>query len=252
MLAVLARENSNSMFEVITTIFSRADTLAHPNELLTAVERMHWGWGVLFLIAGIFCLVQGYKYHRAVTFVLALSIGGFVGYVLGEHVRANMIVAGCFALLAAACCWPLMKYTVAVMGGLVGAFLGANLWSAIASLQKHHSGDIPQADTTSSLHWVGALVGLIIVGMLAFIVFKLSVVFFTSVSGATVALIGALCLLLKVDTFRGDVVSSLSKNAITLPLMVLVPTIIGLILQQAQPDKGGGGGGAPKAAPKPA
>ena len=73
--------------------------------------------------------------------------------------------------------------------------------------------------------------------MLAFILFKLSVVMFTSVSGSTMAVLGAMALLLQVPQWQSSVTKSLSSHTIVLPLLVLVPAMIGLILQEARPEK---------------
>lgn len=255
MYSLLAQADpTHSMFRTVTSIFSRADTLAHPRELLPALENLSIIWASIFLAAGIVCLFHGYRFYRVVTVMMALMIGAFVGFELGTRIQAAYIVAGCLGALLAVGCWPLMKYAVAVMGGLVGAFIGANAWSAVASLVHHRNGTVPQVDGSTSLHWVGALIGLIVVGMLAFILFKFSVVLFTSVSGATLALMGALALLMQIQSFRGDITTGISNNAVALPLLVMVPATIGLILQQASPDKGGGApaGGGAKPTPKPA
>lgn len=68
--------------------------------------------------------------------------------------------------------------------------------------------------------------------MLAFILFKLSVVLFTSVSGSTVAVMGALALLLSFEPWRETVTQGLMANQLVIPLLVAVPAAIGLIMQE--------------------
>ena len=230
MTAVIA--DAGEVFEVITNVFSRFDALAHPEHLIEPLQKLPVVWGIVFLITGLICLLEGYKFYKVVTVVLALTIGGFAGYSMGKHIRAEFIVAGCAALLFAVVCFPLMKYAVAAMGGLVGAFLGANSWTAVATLVT--KGD---PATATQHYWVGALVGLVLCGMLAFILWKLSIVLFTSVSGSTLAVIGGVGLLLQVPSFR-DAISSNLKTAhvVVVPLLVAVPAIIGLILQEARKD----------------
>ena len=89
----------------------------------------------------------------------------------------------------------------------------------------------------------------VIYGMLAFILFKLTVVVFTAVSGSTVAVLGALALLLQVPNWNSSIRSSIATNAIALPLLVLAPAAIGLIFQHAPAGGKGGGdhGGKPAA-----
>lgn len=236
MLPLFAATTTNSVFDIATSIFSRADTLANPGILLDQLQQLSMIWAAVFLAGGLVCLLHGHKYYRVITVIMALIIGGVVGYALGKRVQADYIVAGCLAALLAVCCWPLMKYAVAAMGGLVGAFLGANAWSAVlATMNTHGNGSHP--DPHLNTYWVGALLGLVICGMLSFILFKLTVVMFTSVSGATLAVLGALALLLQVPTWNSSIRDNIARNAIALPLLVVVPAIIGLILQHAQPGK---------------
>jgi hypothetical protein len=242
MPATLAQANlpvpNTNLFEVITNLFSRGDMLAHPQDMVPQLEALGIVWGIIFVIAGLLCLFNGFRYYKTVVIVMALAIGLFAGYGVGQHLDAAgsratdapYIIGGCCGVLLAAICLPLMKYAVAVMGGLIGAFVGANAWSAIA-LQAANGNAAPAANH----YWVGALVGLLLVGMLAFILFKLSVVLFTSVSGSTLAVLGAVALLLEVPQWRGTITDSIQSHALIVPLLVLVPALIGLILQEASP-----------------
>jgi len=241
MLTMLADAGSRNFFEIMARIFSRIDTLAHPKDLTQDLQALSIVWAIIFLAAGVTCMLQGFKFYKTVTVILAAFMGLILGYVLGKRIHAEYIVAGCLALLFAVGCFPLMKYAVALMGGLVGSFLGANAWTAISTLDKTSNG-VAMAQN----YWVGALIGLIICGMLAFILFKLSVVLFTSVSGATIAVMGGVALLLQVPNWQGPINSSISAHAAIVPLLVFVPAVIGLILQHA---KGGDPGGKPAAKP---
>ncbi len=239
-----------NIFETLSGVFSRVDLLAHPRGLVDVLAQMSIVWAVVLLIAGLVCLLNGYKLYRWVTIALAGGIGGVAGYCLGQRISAEFIVAGCLAALLAVVAYPLMKYAVAAMGGIVGAFLGANLWGACAGLV-----DSSSRATVENTYWVGALIGLVLCGMLAFVLFKLSVVIFTSVSGATIAMLGVLGLVLQVPAWKSGITSwAGNANAMVLPLLVIVPAIIGLILQQVKPETGAAGGsaGGAKPAAKPA
>jgi hypothetical protein len=240
-----AHESMGNIFEVVNSVMASGDSLTHGERLADALTQMSMVWAVVFLVAGLTCMLNGYRYYKTVTVLLAGAIGAFAGYYVGERIGAAYIVAGCLALLLGACCMPLMKYAIAALGGLAGAFVGANAWSAAARV--FFEGE--QARAFAENYWVGALVGLMFLGMLAFIVFKLSIVLFTSVSGSTIAVLGALALVLQVPTWHDAVVSNISAHPIVIPLMVLVPTTIGLLLQQLSPEPAAAKGGAK---PKPA
>lgn len=234
MLTLLAQADTSpntgrNLFEIMTSVFSRADTLAHPQDLVSNLQALSVVWAVVFLTAGLVCLLSGCRFYRTVVVVLALAIGAFAGYYLGKKIDAEYVVAGCLALLLAVCVFPLMKYAVAIMGGLVGAFVGANSWSAIALMLQTDN----KPSSAAENYWIGALLGLLVCGMLAFILFNVSVVFFTSVSGSTVAVLGALALLLQIQPWRQSISEGISTNAMIVPLLVLVPAVIGFILQES-------------------
>lgn len=234
MFAMLAQTNTehSNVFEVVTSVFSRADTLARPQDLATNLQSMSIVWSVVFLAAGLTCMLNGYKFYKTVTVIMGLAVGAFAGYYLGKQIQAAYIVAGCLGLLFAVGCWPLMKYAVAIFGGLAGAFIGANVWAGIAGLLQDQS----RAQAMAESYWVGALIGLIFFGMLAFVLFKLSIVMFTSVSGSTIAVLGAVALLMQVPEWRQPVTDGLSVNPVVIPLMIVVPALIGLIVQQCQKE----------------
>jgi hypothetical protein len=217
-------------FEAVGSVFARLDTLAHPDKLVPALEKMSVVWALIFLVTGLVAMVNGFKLYKWVTITLALAIGVFTGYFLGKAINAEYVVAGCFGLLLAVCCWPLMKYAVAVIGGLVGAFLGANLWAATAILAS----DAALKQNILATYWVGGLVGLVFCGMLAFLLFKVTVVLFTSVTGETLAMLGVLALLVRIGGVREAVAQWMTPNhvnTIVLPLLAFVPAVIGLVLQ---------------------
>lgn len=235
MLSVLAQESQTplqNLFETVTAMFSRPDTLAQPEALVEHLQSLSVVWAVVFLIVGLLCMLNGYRFYRIATVAIALLIGLFAGYWLGQQIQAPFVVAGCMGLLLGALAFPLMKFAVAIFGGITGAFIGANLWAGIASaLNRAVDTEIPV-----DAYWIGALVGLMLCGMLAFILFKLSVVLFTSVSGATVAVLGGLALLLSFDPWYETIKSGLTASQLVVPLLVFVPAVIGLILQESWPD----------------
>jgi hypothetical protein len=238
MITILAQAQTPStdpsVLDTIKNVFSRADTLAHPEKLLTHLQTLSVVWAVIFLVAGMVCLFSGYRFYRAVTVIVALIIGMTAGYALGLEIRAPYVVAGCTGLLLAVICFPMMKYAVAVLGGLTGTWIGANVWTSLCYVINRSNSVV--AEEAAAKYWVGALIGTIVCGMLAFILFKLSVVLFTSVSGSTLAVLGVLALLLHFKPWEEQVRSSLSAHAMTIPILVFVPALIGLILQEATPE----------------
>jgi hypothetical protein len=84
------------------------------------------------------------------------------------------------------------------------------------------------------LIWSGALAGLVAGGFLAFSSFKVSVMLFTSLQGAGFLAMGTLALL---NDYPDPTLSTRVSNAVynhvfLLPLLLIIPTISGVIFQQ--------------------
>ena len=227
-------EAVRNFFDTIAGMFSKGDALAQPEHVITHLQALGAVWSVVFVVVGVLCLFNGYRFYRLATVSVALLLGMFLGYWFGGLIGAPYVVAGCLGVLLATLAFPMMKYAVALFGGLSGAFIGANMWSGLAhainqiSEQNPGGGSVVPADE----YWLGALLGLLICGMLAFILFKLSVVMFTSVSGSTIAVMGALALLLSFEPWRETVAEGLMASQLVIPLLVAVPAAIGLIMQE--------------------
>lgn len=219
-------------------IFRRIDALAHPDELIAVLQDMSWVIAAILVAVGLVCMLQGYKLYRWVVLLVALGLGMAVGWQLGEHIQAEVIVAGCLGVLLAVVAWPFMKFAVAACGGLAGAFIGANCWTAIA-VQANKVGAI---NLPPDAYWAGALMGLILFGLLSFILFEVSVVVFTSFSGSVLATLGVIGLLLQVPSWQTGIANAIKANPMVVPMLVIVPAVAGLVIQH------GFGGMKPKTA----
>jgi hypothetical protein len=177
------------------------------------------GEACILVILGIIYLLFGYAVFKALVTLNALLAGAYLGALLGQS--ANAVAAGAFigAVVAAAITFPLMKYAVMIMGGIFGAALGASLWR--------------QANLQPDLTWAGAMSGLIFFGMLSMILFRGSVILYTSLQGSVMLVFGILALLYKYQSMAPDVTAIFSKRAFILPTAVMIPALVGLLYQQA-------------------
>ncbi len=213
--------------ESVANVFSRFDALAYPEQLVPHLQQLPTVLAAIFVAAGLVCLLQGFKLYKAVVVAIALITGIVTGYRLGQMVQAEVIVAGCLGVLLAVVAWPLMKYAVAIAGGIAGAFLGANTYAALAIETSRHGSTLDPNNA-----WIAALVGLMMLGLLSFILFDLSVVLFTTVSGSILAVMGIFALLLQIPGWQDAIARGLVDKPIVLPMLVIVPAVIGLVLQQ--------------------
>lgn len=189
-------------------------------DLLTWAQSMGALTAAMLVLAGVVYLLFGVYAYRALVTINAAVLGAFVGAMIGQkagNATAGAMVGG-FA--AAAITWPMMKYAVAVMGGTFGLLLGASIWRA-TGLQANYA-------------WSGGLTGLVFFGMLSFMLFRGSVMMYTSLQGSVMLVFGLLGLIYKYQDLAPKVSSAMSQQQFLLPLFIFIPATLGLIWQQTQ------------------
>lgn len=181
---------------------------------------------LLIFACGLVYMLQGWKVFKVLVVANAAVLGAMVGGRFGALLRGpNMWLFGGIAgsLLFAILAWPLMKYAVSLMGGLVGSFLGFATW-------HYATNALDRTDLTQHA-WAGAVIGLITLGLLAFVIFKFVVTLFTAVQGSMMAVGGVVTLLLKYEPLRQDLEPQLRGNSHLVALVIAVPALIGLAFQ---------------------
>src|SRR5688572_20384170 len=177
------------------------------------------GEATILVIAGLVYLAYGWKAFKGLVTLNAAFVGAFVGALIGQR-AGNWVGGACVgAFTAAAIAFPLMKYAVALMGGVFGALLGASVWRAVG-LEPH-------------LAWAGAMTGLVAFGLLSFIIFRGSVIMYTSLQGSVMLIFGLLGLLFKYQSLAPEVSRHLALKPFMLPIAILIPALLGLIFQQS-------------------
>ena len=201
------------------------------NQVVDAVVNLSQGsfgavMAMLLFACGLVYMLQGWKIFKILVIANAAVLGALVGAYLGGMLRgANTWlytgIAGCllFAILA----WPLMKYAVSLMGGLAGSFLGYSLWFYVS-----HTINRPEL---MQYAWVGAVIGLITLGLLAFVVLKAVVIIITSCQGSLMTSAGIVALLMKYEPFREGLEMPLRENTHLVALLIGVPALIGIAFQ---------------------
>jgi len=188
-------------------------------DLLTWCQTMAPVTSAVLLLGGVVYLLFGYKIFKWLITVNATVVAALIGGLLGDKAgsaAAGGILAG---VTAAALTWNLMKWAVAVTGGLYGLVLGASLWHA--------------ADLDPTFAWSGGLVGLVFFGMLSFILFRGCVIMYTSLQGSVMLIFGVLGILYKYQAVAPNITSGLQMKPGVLPIAIFIASIIGLMYQQA-------------------
>lgn len=202
------------------------------SDVLVWCRDMGIGTAILLVLLGFIYLLWGFPWHKTLIMINAAILGGYVGVMLGQRFGGYAFAGGFLgAGAAAAIGWPLMKWTVAVVGGICGAIFGATVWLS--------------AGLDPGFAWAGALTGLIFFGMLSFILFRGSVIMYTALQGSVMLVIGLLGLAYQHATLAPTISTNMLRQPLLMPVAVLIPAILGLIYQQTH--SAGGGGGAPPA-----
>ncbi len=212
-----ANSSDNPIALINARLREHLDVLNHPAPLNDIITNINMVWAVIFVIVGALCVINGYRWHKSVIALLAAMSGIYAGSVIGDRLGDVTVVSACLALLFVILAWPLMKYSAVLFGGHAGAFAGANIWTAVG-------GD-------PTMHHIGAIVGLVTIGMLAFLTFRCVVIVLTSVGGAALFVLGGMSLLMHVSSFRSGVLDGMSSNPIIVPVVAGSAALIGAVIQ---------------------
>ncbi|MGC4033029.1 MAG: hypothetical protein QM754_15095 [Tepidisphaeraceae bacterium] len=188
------------------------------DDLLTVCRHTNAAVAVLMILAGIIFLMWGFYAFKSLVLLNAACLGGWLGYLVGHKQGGAVPAAAVGAFVAAAITWPLMKYAVAVMGGLIGTVIGMTVWRT--------------AGLDPSFAASGGGMGLIFFGMISFILFRTSVMMFTSIQGAAMLIFGLLCVVYKLSLFDAKSLDTkLLLSPAALPVAIALAAIVGVLYQ---------------------
>lgn len=198
-------------------------------DLLNWCRDMGAGTALLILLLGVVYLLYGWTFYKPLITLNAGVVGAYLGALLGFRAGSALLGGIMGGILLASIAYPMMKWSVAIIGGVVGAMFGATIWLS--------------AGQASAYAWSGALTGLVGFGLFAFILFRGSLIMYTSIQGGAMAILGLLGLAFKYPEMAQKMAATLKGQPLALPVAVLVATILGLIFQQTHSTSPKGGGG---------
>jgi hypothetical protein len=216
-LGVLAQatENANGLQEDVEVV---------PIDFIwDQIVALSWLQAVIAISFGVVYLLYGWRIFRILVVIsfglFGMFLGIFVGRQLGNEVWGGLIGLGLLAFVSV----PLMKWAVCVLGAIAGGILTGGLWYAF---------ELPEMYI-----WAGAIIGVVAGGMISFIVLKAAVMLFTSLGGSIITVMGLLSLLniyeLMQDPPTTHVKDLVYEQNWFLPVVLLVPTVIGIITQNS-------------------
>src|SRR5688572_5682267 len=201
--------------------FSKMDILTQPQRLLEMLTGVPLVAACMTVVVGALCVFNGYRWHKWVIIVLAFMAGLGIGQLLSQRMGKSVVVAIAVGVLCATVATPMLRWTVALFGGLTGAFLGAHAWTLANA-------------TPVNAQWAGAGMGFIAMAMLSFLVFRLVVVAFTSIGGAAMVVLGSIALMLHVPAWQDGLKEGLTRNQALIPLLVTVAAVAGFVIQESR------------------
>jgi hypothetical protein len=173
-----------------------------------------------FISFGVVCVFYGWRVFKILVVINFGLLGLAVGMKLTEkmagansQLTGGLISMGILAVLSV----PLMRWAVCLLGAAAGGIFTSGIWYACG---------LPE-----SYIWAGGLVGVVAGGMISFIVFKVAVILFSSLWGSGLIVTGGLALLYLNGSTSSNVQKLVFNVRWFLPVTLMVPTLIGFILQ---------------------
>jgi len=204
----------------VTDVAETTQTMFAPVKFLwEQIDSLTWLQAVIAVSFGAVYILYGWRIFKVLVVISFALFGLFVGITLGGKIGTEVWGGVIGLLILAAISVPLMRFAVSILGAIAGGFITGSLWYACGLSEKYIL--------------AGVLLGIIAGGMISFIVFRISVMLFTSLAGSGLIVVGLLALLHLYPYNSGeDYVRELVFNhKWFLPIAFLIPTLIGLLTQ---------------------
>ncbi len=209
-----------------------AETVEQTPELLQApadIVPIDWIWSqvtslskleaMTFISFGVVCLLYGWRVFRVLVVMSFFVLGLIGGIHLGEIVSAggSTLLGIMLGIVLAIISIPMMRWAVCLLGAAAGGLITAGVWHAF-SLPPQYI-------------WAGGLAGVIAGGMMSFIIFRISVMLFSSLTGSGLMVTGMLALLYLYPSSQAQVDELVHQENWFLPIAIMIPTAVGVFLQ---------------------
>lgn len=189
------------------------------------VAKLSWLEALIAVSFGAVYLIYGWRIFKVLAVVSFGMVGLFAGMQLGSKMGSGpsaILWGGVIGLLLlAVLSIPLMHWAVSALGAVAGGIITGCLWYAIGLPQQYI--------------WAGAIIGVVAGGMISFIVFRISVMLFTSLGGAVLIITGLLALARLYERFQTEdasfVYSLVNEYNWFIPAMLIFVTFIGIVIQ---------------------
>ena len=185
------------------------------------VTTLSWLQAVLAISFGVVYLLYGWRIFKVLVVICFGLVGLFAGVKIGSRFDSE-ILGGIIGLsVLGGISVPLMRWAVSLLGAVAGGILTSGVWYACELPEKYIL--------------AGAIIGIVAGGMISFIIFKIAVMLFTSLGGGVLIVTGMLALFYHYESIQEPptetVKTMLYNHHWFVPVLLLVPTFIGIIVQ---------------------
>jgi hypothetical protein len=186
------------------------------------ITSLTWLQAVIGISFGMVYLLYGWRIFRILVVICFGLVGLYLGMLVGQRL-GNQLWGGVLGVFAmAVLSMSLIKWGVSLLGAAAGGVVTGGLWYAFGLPEQYI--------------WAGAVIGVVAGGMMSFILLKVSVMLFTSLGGSAIVAVNFLALL---HQYQTQVMNPPNTNIHEmffgrtwfLPLIIILPTIIGMIVQ---------------------
>jgi len=194
------------------------------NMLWEQIAKLSWLEALIAVSFGAVYLIYGWRIFKVLAVVSFGMVGLFVGMKVGERIGGtnSILWGGVMGLvLLSVLSIPLMHWAVSALGAVAGGIITSCIWYAIGLPQQYL--------------WAGAIIGVVAGGMISFIVFRISVMLFTSLGGSILIIAGLLALANiyeKSQTESSNFIYSLvNEYNWFMPAVLIFATFVGMVVQ---------------------
>jgi hypothetical protein len=216
------------------------ELLAFPTQWPSQADVLRWAHDMpgeattVLIVAGIVYLLWGFYLYKGLVVLNAGVVGAFLGAAIGQKTGAAVPGAVLGGFTAAAVSFPVMKWSVATIGAILGGLVGGCVWR-LAGLDPNFA-------------WSGAMTGMVGFCLLGFIVQRFCLLMYTSLQGSGMLVLGILSLIYKYQGSAPRLNATLLGRPSLLPMVIFFLTVAGMLYQESanKTKPPGGGGGPPK------
>ena len=216
----------------LTVLAETVETGLETQQAVAAHEivPIEWIWthitslGILealtFISFGAVCLFYGWRVFRILVVISFAMLGLVLGMMISSKIGGennNPLLGVVVAIVMGIVSVPLMRWAVSILGAAAGGIVTAGLWYACKLPEQYI--------------WAGGLVGVVAGGMISFIIFRIAVMLFSSMSGSALIVMGMLALLYHYPQTTERVQELVFSESWFLPIALMAPTAIGILLQ---------------------